>query len=561
MASEELASLRAQLAMAQGASLAAEAARIDAEAARIDAESRFVAEAAARIDAEAARTDAEARLVEEATARTDAEVRLVEEATARTDAEARLVEEAAARAAAEAARTDAEARLVQALRPLALGVAGGATPPGARLVRATFVYELEALASPTIATRSFLMGRFVELMDAPVSVAADEAAAAAFASLAKQCHGARGMMEESECYAQAVAHLPVFAECVGAAAGDMSAATLFSTVAQRTTDWSFAMRCKPELHVRARIGADEPAFRPAFNGELKTAGDGRALEQAAYYTAMDMVRVFFPAASLSTPCARRFFSRPPLGFALVGFPHVAYFICLEWVGKLLVAPVSAPFFLGSAAHAAAAAALPDARYDDPMQPPADLTWLTPPEPAAREKTVWCSAGGVFRKIVRGDARSGAGFASMHGAYARLAAVLGSAPPHLNLVGYVRLSYGAHEVLVEMPAVAGREAADAELASEGPLISACAASVVWLARQGVVYTDLRGPNVLIDASGAPWLVDFDDCLAVGKGVDTLDDYMRHLAASPGAKDANTFAGRLGGGFLPAVKSALATAFAA
>ena len=38
-------------------------------------------------------------------------------------------------------------------------------------------------------------------------------------------------------------------------------------------------------------------------------------------------------------------------------------------------------------------------------------------------------------------------------------------------------------------------------------------------------------------------------------------MRHLAASPGAEDANTFAGRLIMGFLPAVKSALATAFAA
>ena len=172
MASEELASLRAQLAMAQGASLA---------------------DAAARTAAEAARAAAEA-------ARTDAESRFAAEAAARADAEARLVEEAAARAAADVARTDAEARLVEALRPLELGVAAGAAAPsGARLVRATFVFELETLMSPTIAKRSFLAGRFVELIDAPVSVAADVAAAAAFASLAKLCRGARGMMEESEC--------------------------------------------------------------------------------------------------------------------------------------------------------------------------------------------------------------------------------------------------------------------------------------------------------------------------------------------------------------------------
>jgi hypothetical protein len=391
-------------------------------------------------------------------------------------------------------------------------------------------------------------------------LAADAAAAAAFASLAKQCGGVRGMMDKRRCYSRAVAHLPAFAERVGAAAGGVSAATLFSPAALRTAAWSFGASA-PELHVRARIGAvGEPAFRPAFNGELKSAGDGRALEQAAYHTAMDMVRVFFPATSAAEPSARRFFSRPPLGFALVGFPHVAYFISLEWVGKLLVAPVSAPFFVGSAAHEAAAAALPDVRYDEPVPLPAGLAWLTSTK-VVRERTAWSSAGGVFRKLLRGDARTGAGFAAMHRAYARLADVLGSAPLHLHLVRYMRLAYGAHEVLVEMPAVAGRQATDEEVTSEGPLLAAIAASVVWLAQQGVVYTDLRGPNVLIDEAGAPWLVDFDDCVAVGESIVTLDDYMSHLAASPGAGISNTFADQFGRGALPYVTQALMAAFQA
>ena len=479
---------------------------------------------------------------------------------ARADADAARAEAAAARADAEDAK-----RLAAALSPLTLGGAGGgadaAGPGAARTVPATLAHELEALASPSVAERSVLEGRFVALIDAPASVApSDAAAAAAFASLAKSCGGARGMMEERQCYAHALAHLPAFAERVRAAEGGISASTLFSAAALRTAAWSFAAKCKPELHVRSCVGgAGEPAFRPAFNGELKTAGDGRALEQAAYYTAMDMVRVFFPATAAAEPCARRFFARPPLGYALVGFPHVAYFISLEWVGKLLVAPASAPFFLGSAAHEAAAAALPDVRYEDPSPRPGGLDWLTPSDPAARERTAWCCAGGVFRKLVRGDARSGAGFAAMHRAYARLAEVLPAAPPRLHLVRYARLAYGAHEVLVEMPAVAGREATDAEVTSEGPVLAAAAAAVAWLAQQGVVYTDLRGPNVLIDDAGAPWLVDFDDCLAVGKSVGTLSGYMEHLAASPGADNANTFACRLDGGFLPAVTRALAAAF--
>ena len=477
-----------------------------------------------------------------------------------------LAEAQAHASKAEARAAGAEALLANALATLSLGAGGdggGGGAAGARgVVRAALAHELEVLASPSVADASFLQGRFVALIDAPVSVHADEAAAAAFASLARQCRGARGMMEERQCYVHALAHLPAFAERVGAAEGDISASTLFSVAALRTAAWSFAAKCKPELHVRACVGgAGEPAFRPAFNGELKTAGDGRALEQAAYYTAMDMVRVFFPATAAAEPCARRFFARPPLGYALVGFPHVAYFIVLEWVGKLLVAPASAPFFLGSAAHAAAAAALPDVRYEDPSLLPGGLDWLTPSDAAARERTSWCSAGGVFRKIVRGDARSGAGFAAMHRAYARLAAVLPDAPPDLHLVNSVRLTYGAHEVLVEMPAVDGREAADAEVTSGGFVLDAVAASIVWLARKGVVYVDLRGPNVLLDADGRAWLVDFDDCLDVGGSCDTLRAYEDHLAASAGADAMTSFAARLCGGFLPAARQALAAAFEA
>jgi hypothetical protein len=66
-------------------------------------------------------------------------------------------------------------------------------------------------------------------------------------------------------------------------------------------------------------------------------------------------------------------------------------------------------------------------------------------------------------------------------------------------------------------------------------------------------------VLVDGSGAAWLVDFDDCLDVGESVATVSGFKRHLFASPGADRANTFASRLAGGLLPEVECALAAAF--
>jgi hypothetical protein len=429
--------------------------------------------------------------------------------------------------------------------------------------RASLTFHREDLQSPSVASSCFLEGSLVALVAAPASLTAAPDVAAAFSAILTASGGTpRGMMEERRCYGLATAHLPVFAEPVGAPHGDMAATTLFSEAALRTVAWSFAPGCKPELHVRARVGAPgQPTFRPAYNGELKTAGDGRALEQAAYYTAMDMVRVFFPASDAG-PCARRFFSRPPVGFALVGFPHVAYYIALEWVGRLLVSPVSAPFFVGSAAHAAAAAALPDVQYPEPPRTiDATLWWVTPAEGAARDRTAWVVADGVFQKLVRGDARSGDAFAAMHAAYARLGKVLPTAPPRVHLVTSARLLYGAHEVLVELPAVAGREAADEEVTRTGGLLDAVAATVAWLARRRLVYTDLRGPNVLVDAEGAPWLVDFDDCMAVPQAVETVGGFRAVLAATAGAAVGGTFATRYCAGGLSEVEEAMAAAFEA
>ena len=500
-------------------------------------------------------------------------------------ADARAAEEANARAAAEAHAADLAARL----QNISFGGgggggggSGGAAPSHSRTVAASLTIKRVAMQSPSVANKSFLEGQYVALIGAPASVAGDADAAAAFMRLLLECGGSRKMMAEQACYKLATQHLPAFAELVLDAGGDVSSVALFTPAAMRTAAWGFARACKPELHARARIGDGEGgvAFRPAFNGELKTAGDGRALEQAAYYTAMDMVRVFFPdpnpaneldAAAAGVAYDRRYFARPPLGFALVGFPYAAHFIVLEWIGKLLVSCASAPFILGSAAHSAAAAALPDVRYDEPVFLPADLDWRTPEDETLRDCVAWSiDAHGVFRKVVRGDARSGAGFAAMHRVYDKLAGVLSAAPADLHLPHYVRMRYGAHAVLVEMPAVAGggHEASDEQVTRAGRVLTAVAASIVWLARKGVVYVDLRGPNVLLDGDGEKahaWLVDFDDCVAVDEPVSTLAAYAGVLAAQldalPAAERSDSFAARFVDGSLPDVWRALESQFEA
>ncbi len=105
----------------------------------------------------------------------------------------------------------------------------------------------------------------------------------------------------------------------------------------------------------------------------------------------------------------------------------------------------------------------------------------------------------------------------------------------------RLLFGAHELLVDMAAVGGKPCADAAL-SEPHIASAVADGIVWLAGRGIVYTDVRGPNVLVEAApaaggagggdapapvGAVHLVDYDDCLFVDKPVQTFDVFMEVL----------------------------------
>ena len=398
----------------------------------------------------------------------------------------------------------------------------------------------------------------------------------------------RALMVEANYYELATSVLPPFVERVGHGYGQMSATALFSVAGTRMPLWSLPGECYPELHVRGIVQPDSPAgrFVPGYSGELETSGDKHGLEQAVFYAVMDMTRIFFPAqrddGGQVAPCKPRYFHRPPVAYALVAFPHVGYYVAIEMIGKLLVSPISAPFFLGSDEHRAAANALPAVQYAPPLDELnswEDLRWSQYPPGARYPDVLWTVQNGTFFKVVQASALPGAAFASMHRVYSHLADALASAADRpASLPASVKLMYGANQVLVTMPAVVGQTCTDDnDVLLAGEVLNAVADAVVWLARHRIVYVDLRAPNVIRstpisaartpgDAQPAPaaCLVDFDDCLLADAPVVTLEDYATYLQQYRASVDssmpfANFFAARFLDGACPAVRDALDQAF--
>jgi hypothetical protein len=199
--------------------------------------------------------------------------------------------------------------------------------------------------------------RVAEAALAAAAAAASAASARAAAPRSAAAGAAEALMAERAFYGLAVAHVPAH---VVVYEKQQSATNLFGAGALRSARYTFKGDCKPELHAAASTAGAQPAFV----GELKSVDSGM-LGQALYYALMAMTGAFFPGEMTGALGRRVFYAAPPLCFVLLGFPHVGYFASVEWVGKALVAPASLPFFLGSAEHAAAAAALPAAPRGSP----------------------------------------------------------------------------------------------------------------------------------------------------------------------------------------------------
>jgi hypothetical protein len=271
--------------------------------------------------------------------------------------------------------------------------------------------------------------------------------------------------------------------------------------------------CKPEILTSAH------AFHPAFNAEAKSvtfAGDAkpsRLYDQLVTYVTLGIVGSMFAAVPEGR---RRFFTRPPVGYGLAALAHVGYVVAVEWVGRLFVSVVSQPFFLGSPEHDAAIAALPDYNYQDSYE---DIDFAGIPVMTSfcddgTPRVIWRSEGAEgdeFFKVIGWDSYLAHHFKRMLQVYTALsdswdACPSDAVPPSLLRA---RMLFGAGQVCVKMPWVGGRNAEAADLADGGCAVEPVARAIVWLAKRGLLYVDLRPPNVRIAARDRVFLVDYDD----------------------------------------------------
>jgi len=518
---------------------------------------------------DATRAEFERLMAEAAAAKTEAAAAKTEAAAAKTEAAAAKTEaaEAATQRTRDAATIVALAAELTALKPVdpaASPVSAAAAAPSPRthvgVAAVLAAHALVVVPSPSKvpADKSILatLGQF-DFSATPLSACLQPLAVARSLALWHKLT-ADEVLDEEQGYPRATASVPpwiyartrkvVVKSAAGPGAPDaargppedntpgfFAASTLYLspfdellTKAMKAAETpvvpgaSIPWTCKPELLTTVRA-----PFHPAFTGEVKPAhssGDGKArahlFDEIVTYAMLGMLGSFFRGVPRR---AHRFFRAPPYAFALAAFPHVGYLVAIEWAGKLLTSVVSEPFFVGSDAHAAAVARLPDCDFskdffDIPVDAVRVAAW---PDDGRRAAVIWRveapKAGDEhadFFKILRGAAFDADFFRRVFSVYARYAAALvdaadGVAPRPPALLDAVLL-FGAGEVCVRMPWAHGRDASVADLAAGGVAVKPVAEAVVWLARRGLLYVDLREPNVRVNVeTGAVALVDYDD----------------------------------------------------
>ena len=271
--------------------------------------------------------------------------------------------------------------------------------------------------------------------------------------------------------------------------------------------------CKPEILTSA------DAFHPAFNAEAKSvtsAGDAKTsklYDQLVTYVTLGIVGSMFVAVPEGR---RRFFTRPPVGYGLAALAHVGYVVAVEWVGRLFVSVVSQPFFLGSPEHEAAIAALPDYNYQHSYEDMdfAGIPVLTLSRDDDTPRVTWRSEGAEgdeFFKVIGWNSYDAHHFKHMLQVYTALSAAWDTCPSNAVPPSLLRarMLFGAGQVCVKMPWVGGRNAEAADLADGGCAVEPVARAIIWLAQRGLLYIDLRPPNVRIAAHDRVFLVDYDD----------------------------------------------------
>lgn len=341
------------------------------------------------------------------------------------------------------------------------------------------------------------------------------------------------LLQEGAFYDLVGSTRPAWVSIVGKRSGrqdGVSARILYGATASipsfQPVEWPWAFL--PELLVRST------ALHPGFNAEVKSVSI-KTWNELLTYVAMSIADALFSCSS-----EVRFYANPPVGYGVVSFPHCGYVVAVEWIGKLLATPYSQPFFIGSEQHKASVAALPDICYNQfitvnfkdikwDSRCSRSVCWSAMPTVLVAEdgrqhvnqflKLVPCSSydhlhqpDGFLRRLYKTYERYGAALA------VESASEVERTVPQALLPA--RLWCGVFAIVVTMEFVKGKEATVEQLAASTPDdeegARAIASAVVWLARRGLIYYDLREPNILVDSGGCWRLIDYDDMVVVEPG---------------------------------------------
>lgn len=335
------------------------------------------------------------------------------------------------------------------------------------------------------------------------------------------------LVEEKHFYSVATRFVPSWVELVGmrtSSSAKMSAAALHPAWKDVFEPLHFTVpwRCEPELFTRAK------EKHPGFNGELKSSKE-MMYNEVLIYVVLDMLSSLFPDNG-----KHRFYSTPPVGYGLISFPHIGYFVALEWVGKLFMSPVSKPFLLGSEDHRAAVEALEDVHFDDFVEVVASGGLWYHVKDGDRLLVKWCAQAidERFYKIIycqkfEGFGEHGAAmlWRDLYRAYAQYAeAVTNSSNLPESLVP-AQLRFGVSAVLVDMEWVEGEEAGE-HWDEDDQLVLQVASAIVWLAQRKLLYCDPRPPNILLH-NGSAHLIDYDDMIVVEEVPSSFEQFRLQL----------------------------------
>lgn len=375
------------------------------------------------------------------------------------------------------------------------------------------------------------------------------------------CADKTSLGEEAACYTKATAFLPAWVERVAGATsgGSRTACQLYGISGESVNDCPFVKlpwACKPDLLMTSKRGW------PGWDGEIKSC-PAVTWDEIVLSVCCSMVNSMFPPSLHNL----LFHFDPPYGYGVMGMADPCFIVALEWVGRLFVTPISIPFILESPEHKAQV----DALKGDQVQHCVELSTVQPgvlwkefPIVNSTRHVIWtCTPAELrivpfsdegkeptiirnrFIKVLTCTARgsSDAGLSNrrwreLHKVYKMYGSVLAAAPKQgpgclPSALLPAELLYGYFSVMVHMPFQLGREAVDVELES-GPIVQQLSEAIVWLAWRGLLYYDVRTPNVIVRCDGASTtavLVDYDDLVIVEQHtVNTFDKYVAALASA-------------------------------